>query len=206
MNQNTGHSDGAGEQGGDPRPYRQQASERLPRGGKLALAARQKGCQGISQRGVPRHRDPPRAGRPVVRRPRLRSVLARATHQKPRRANVFEASRYPRPSGRVQITSRRTSRVLRRGSRVPPPGSPGRSQEVVVGHHVRARPRDGGGRVEAMLRATGAWRQDGRQGHPGHRRPPRPLREGSGPFPGAAYAKRKPRLVRTANGSGAQVR
>ena len=122
------------------------------------------------------------------------------------RRNVFEASRYPRPSGRVQITSRRTPRVLRRGSRVPPPGSPGRSQEVVVGHHVRARPRDGGGRVEAMLRATGAWRQDGRQGHPGHRRPPRPFREGPGPFPGAAYAKRKPRLVRTANGSGAQVR
>ena len=29
---------------------------------------------------------------------------------------------------------------------------------------------------------------------------------GPGPFPGAAYAKRKPRLVRTANGSGAQVR
>ena len=116
LNQNTGHSDGAGEQGGDPRPYRQQASERLPRGGKLALAARQKGCQGISQRGVPRHRDPPQAGRPVVRRPRLCSVLARATHQNPEEAFSIVprslAGGCPTLPGRRNVTERRSLRDL----------------------------------------------------------------------------------------------
>ena len=117
LNQSTGHSDGAGEQGGDPRPYRQQASERLPRGGKLAHAARQKGCQGISQRGVPRHRDPPQAGRPVVRRPRLCSVLACATHQKPRRAILHSAPQpggggCPTPPGHRDVTERRSLRDL----------------------------------------------------------------------------------------------
>ena len=105
--QNTGHPDGTGEQGGDPRPYRQQASERLPRGGKLAHAVHQEGCQGISQRGVPRHRDLPQAGRPVVRRPRLCSVLARATHQEPRRAILHST---PQPGGGVPHTSRAPQR------------------------------------------------------------------------------------------------
>ena len=81
-----GRQDGPGEEGGDPRLPRRQARRRPPRGRKLAHTARQEGCQGISQRGVPRNGDLPRAGRPVVRRPRLRSAPARATHQKPRRA------------------------------------------------------------------------------------------------------------------------
>ena len=94
---------------GDPRLPRRQARRRLPRGRKLAHTARQESCQGISQRGVPRNSDPPRAGGLVVRRPRLRSVLARATHQKPRRA-IFDA--VSRQTESTLLVSRYISSVL----------------------------------------------------------------------------------------------
>ena len=56
-----GRQDGPGEERGDPRPLRQQARQRLPRGAN-SHTVRQEGDQRPSQRRVPRHRDLPRAG------------------------------------------------------------------------------------------------------------------------------------------------
>jgi len=101
---------------GDPRLPRQQARRRLPRGRKLAHTARQEGCQGISQRGGPRNSDLPRAGRPVVRRPRLRSVLARATHQNPEGPKVDYTRvlllAVPAPSGQERLGGERRGDTL----------------------------------------------------------------------------------------------
>ena len=56
-----GRQDGPGEERGDPRPLRQQARQRLPRGAN-SHTVRQEGGQRPSQRRVPRHRYLPRAG------------------------------------------------------------------------------------------------------------------------------------------------
>ena len=56
-----GRQDDPGEERGDPRPLRQQARQRLPRGANYHMV-RQEGDQRLSQRRAPRHRDLPRAG------------------------------------------------------------------------------------------------------------------------------------------------
>ena len=118
------------------RPPRASAGERgsagnavgPPRGSQLAHTARQGGRRGGSQRGVPRHRDLPRAGGPVARRPRLRSALARDTHQKTARSLSFHII----PFGKIYIER---VGIIPFGNTLPPYSRCRRNRWTLYGYH-----------------------------------------------------------------------